>query len=312
MTASPHHVLFGLGGMPNTTRTRKGINAALKAHSAWETDGRHGRLADFRGLVAPGLDLTAASLIGANFQNAVLHGANFTDATLVRSCFWAADVTGSDFKEADLQNALMTGCVLTDSKLHKSAVQRANFTEAVASRVSFAYARCDGANFTRTVLKDADFTSAYLKDCNFRGAILTGAQFTKAVVQGANFYGAQLSGAVNLPRHLVETLTIVRDGDLEGWKKLRNGYVAKLGIPAHAKRSNGTTRTCRASEALVLAIYAPDGSEVGTAHASMAKPDFMYQKGAVVVPDAFDDDRWVDNTHGISFFVTRYEAEQFL
>ena len=48
---------------------------------------------------------------------------------------------------------------------------------------------------------------------------------------------------------------IVPEGELVGWKKLWEGKIARLRIPAEAKRSNATGRKCRAEFAVVLDIW---------------------------------------------------------
>jgi hypothetical protein len=38
---------------------------------------------------------------------------------------------------------------------------------------------------------------------------------------------------------------------------------------------------------------------------------FIYQVGATVYPDSWDEDRWNECSHGIHFFITRKEAEEY-
>ena len=98
-------------------------------------------------------------------------------------------------------------------------------------------------------------------------------------------------------------LTICPEGILIVYKKCREGIVT-LEIPKAAKRSNGTTRKCRAEFAVVLETpgHKP-------AH-SFQLEDFVYQENTTVYPDFFDADRWNECSGGIHFYLTREEAEK--
>ena len=103
-------------------------------------------------------------------------------------------------------------------------------------------------------------------------------------------------------------------GAFIGWKKAWHdageSAIIKLQIPEDAKRSSATGRKCRADKAIVLAIYNLDGDEIDSAY-SLYDHDFVYRKGESIIPDAFDDNRWNECSHGIHFFITREEAEEY-
>lgn len=44
---------------------------------------------------------------------------------------------------------------------------------------------------------------------------------------------------------------------------------------------------------------------------SESDASFVYEVGKEVVPDLFDEDRWKECSHGIHFFITRKEAENY-
>jgi hypothetical protein len=91
-------------------------------------------------------------------------------------------------------------------------------------------------------------------------------------------------------------------GAFTGFKKLADGTIAKILIPEDAERVGGFTgRKCRASKAIVL-----EGAGYSSHNAS-----FIYTAGATVVPDSWDADPCVECSHGIHFFITRKEAEQY-
>jgi hypothetical protein len=175
--------------------------------------------------------------------------------------------------------------------------------EAVKQGANLYGANLYGANLYGANLYGADLRGAYLQGADLRGADLRGAD-----LQGANLYGANLYGA-DLMR-LSALNSIVADGDIIGWKKLRNGLIAKLSIPAKAKRLNSIgSRKCRAEYAIVLAIY--DGKKKAKEGYGHYDSTFLYTTGATVTPDGFDPDTRVECSHGIHFFITRIEAEEY-
>jgi hypothetical protein len=96
-------------------------------------------------------------------------------------------------------------------------------------------------------------------------------------------------------------LSILPDGELIGWKKLSNGTIAKLKIPADAPRVNSTGRKCRAAWVEVLQ------GQGKSSHDNVTE----YAPGLVVRPDSYDPDFRVECSHGIHFFITRAEAEAY-
>ena len=95
------------------------------------------------------------------------------------------------------------------------------------------------------------------------------------------------------------------EGAFVAWKKCYNDVIVKLLIPEDAKRSSATTRRCRASKAIVLDVI---GAEKGI---SRNDASFVYEVGKEMIPDSFDGDRWNECSHGIHFFITRKEAENY-
>ena len=87
--------------------------------------------------------------------------------------------------------------------------------------------------------------------------------------------------------------------------------IAKLLIPADAKRSSATSRKCRAEFVKVLALF-KDGKEfAGPAGTNTSGNKTVYAVGEIVKPDKWDDDRWNECSNGIHFFITRTEAENY-
>jgi hypothetical protein len=142
----------------------------------------------------------------------------------------------------------------------------------------------------------ADLRSADLRDADLQGADLW----------GANLRDADLQGAKNISEFICATASILPEGDIIGWKKCKNDVIIKLLIPKKAKRSNATGRKCRAEYVKILEVI---GADVGIGSYDDGKT--IYEVGKTVKADSWDEERWVECSHGIHFFITRYEAEQY-
>ncbi|HET8686573.1 MAG TPA: DUF5758 domain-containing protein, partial [Methanosarcina sp.] len=150
-----------------------------------------------------------------------------------------------------------------------------------------------------------------LSDANLYGADLYGANLSRADLSGANMYctnlsGADLSGAKNSELVIARTQICPTEGAFVGWKKLKNGIIARLVIPNDAERMNAMgSRKCRASKAFVHEIFGAEAEY--DQHTGM----LLYTQGQEVIPDKFDPDIRVECSHGIHFFLTRIEAENY-
>jgi len=207
-------------------------------------------------------------------------------ADLSRANLLRADLSGANLSGANLSGADLTGAYLSGAYL-----SRADLT---------------GADLTRAYLSGADLTGADLTRANLLGAYLSRANLSGANLSDANLLGAYLSRANLSPHSLVP-----EEGEFIAFKKLKDGKVAKLLIPAYAKRvSSLVGRKCRASHALVLEITYngvpyPDGEGV-----SSHNYRFKYKVGETVRANLNDDIR-VECASGIHFFITRKEAENY-
>ena len=143
---------------------------------------------------------------------------------------------------------------------------------------------------------------ALKNSANLRSADLRSADLSGANLRSANLRSANLSGAKALPALVSAQTTITPQGELIGFKKLADGTICKLKIPADAKRSNASDRKCRAEYAIVL-----EGEGV-----SQYASDFSYRIGETVRPrEPFDENRWNECSSGIHFFLTEEEAKAY-
>jgi hypothetical protein len=147
---------------------------------------------------------------------------------------------------------------------------------------------------------------ANLSGANLSGANLNGANLSRANLSGANLNGANLYG-LDLSSYSI----VPEVGSFQGFKKLQNGYIAHLEIPASAKRVGGLAgRKCRAEFATVLSITDLEGSPKPCG-LSLYTSSFLYEVGKTVAPDKWDGDVRVECASGIHFFLSRKEAENY-
>jgi hypothetical protein len=182
--------------------------------------------------------------------------------------------------------------------------------EAIRQDANLRSADLRSANLQDADLRSADLRSANLQDANLQDANLQDADLRSANLQDADLRSANLQDA-NLQdadiKKLITQTTILPEGDLIVWKKLRENLIAKLLIPAKAKRVNAAGyRKCRFEFAKVIAIY--DGKKKVKEGISKQQADFIYRVGEIVKPDPFDPSPLVECSNGINAFITKQEA----
>jgi hypothetical protein len=164
-----------------------------------------------------------------------------------------------------------------------------------------------GNGGARADLRDADLSDADLRRADLRRADLSGADLSDADLSDADLRRADLSGAdlsgADLSDANLPDFQIPQDIALIGWKKLSNGAIAKLKIPAHARRTASLVgNKCRAEFANVVEL------SQGTESPSIYNREVIYKVGETVYPDSYDNDIRIECTHGIHFFMTEQEA----
>ena len=210
---------------------------------------------------------------GISLEGAYLRGADLRGADLKGADLEWADLRGADLRGADLRGADLAGAYLAGAYL-------------------------TGADLRGADLAGADLKGAYLTGADLREADLAGANLTGTNLTGTNLRGAYLEGA-DLPNFQI----CPREGGFYAWKKLNTGVV-KIYIPEDAQRTSSLIgRKCRASH--VKVISGPEG-ESPTHDIKLT-----YKKGEIVYADSYDPDIRVECTHGIHFFMTKEEAEEW-
>jgi uncharacterized protein YjbI with pentapeptide repeats len=263
-------------------------------------------------------DLSDKNLSGLNLKNADLAYADLRKADLRK-----ADLRDSDLRKADLRDSDLRKADLRKADLAYADLRNAELREANLYRACCLYTNLGRVDLSNAYLRDADLYSAFccytnlygvdLRSADLRDANLSGADLRKADLREANLRNAYLSGTdlsedtkIDCPIACPET------GSFIGYKKAICKKIVKLQICEDAKRSSATTKKCRCSKALVLAIENMDGFDSRLQEIeSRYDPCFIYRVGEIAeVPD-FDNDRWNECAPGIHFFMDRQDAVEY-
>lgn len=206
--------------------------------------------------------------------------------------------TRADLSRANLHGANLSRANLSEVDLSGANLSWANLSWDNLSEANFSGANLYEANLRGADLSRADLYGASLSWADLSGANLSRADLSRADLTGANLREANLSGA-SLPKFQV----IPRGFLMYGFKKLKDGTVCTLEIPAEAERTSSLIgRKCRAEYAKVISGNGISGHDKGTT---------VYQEGQMVYPDKYDGDIRVECASGIHFFQTPEEAEEY-
>jgi hypothetical protein len=171
-------------------------------------------------------------------------------------------------------------------------------------RANLCRANLQGANLCR-----ANLCRANLQGANLCRANLCIADLRKADLREANLQGTYLQGA-NLREALLPDFQIVPEtGGFYAWKKLADGCIATLYIPARSKRTSClVSRKCRAEYVKVMGIWNKEGKPISQKKNWNTEFPIMYKVGQTVKADRYNGDIKVECTGGIHFFLTKQEA----
>lgn len=286
------------------------LETILSRHEKWLKGEPDGVRANLAGAYLSEMNLAGRNLYKANLGCAILDHANLQGANLQQAWLRSANMTYADLEGADL-----TCADLHHADLHGADLTRARLRETDLHHADLSHAKLDRADLRKANLHHTDLTGACLNDANAEEANFTYACLEETRACATNLTNADLRQA-NI-KYLITTcatqgfqLLSKKGKEITGWKKCRDAFgkpvIVELTIPAHARRSNATSQKCRASVAIVKAIYPP---ECETAYSTW-DANFEYRVGATVKPtQPFDKDRRNECAPGIHYFMSRMQAE---
>lgn len=192
-----------------------------------------------------------------------------------------------------------------------------SFKEKNLNNIDFSGQNLSQFDFSNSICESCDFSNCDLSSINFTGAKLINCSLKKANVSYSQFRHAILSNCDLTDikhRELAEflTMTCPETGAFLAYKQCYNFRLVQLLVPADAKRSSATNNTCRCSKAKVLTIKSFDFKKSYQEAVSLVDENFIYRVGETIEPDKFNENRWIDSTHGIHFYMTREEAMNYL
>ena len=209
-------------------------------------------------------------------------------------------------KEIELFDMDFTNWDLSNIDFSLSAFHRVRFDEANLEYSSVINALFDECTARKTNFRHANLECAVLRYADMAGCTIEGANLYGAVLENANLYGI-VYDEITKWFHL----RCPEKGAFLGYKKCFNDHLVQLLIPADAKRTSATLPSCRCNKAKVLTIKSFDYKKNYTEAWSLADENFVYRVGEWVEVKDFDENRWMDSTTGIHFWLTREEAKNY-
>lgn len=211
-----------------------------------------------------------------------------------------ADLGWTDLRNMNLSHTNLSAANLDYAILENSDLSRSDFI-----RTNLSCANLKNANLSYATLDHTNFSNACLAGANLKGAYLN-----HTILINTDLNGIECKGKTKL-----FPLQCPEKGSFIGYKAatIKRGHlgIIELLIPEDAKRSSATSRKCRCSKAKVLSITSIDGAINYTFAYSHFDENFIYRVGETVEVKDFDENRWVECSTGIHFFITRSEAASY-
>ena len=211
-------------------------------------------------------------------------------------------------KKTAFRECLFEDMDLTGYDLSNLDFTLSSFREVILDQVDFS-----GASLENTLLDGCSMRGANYQNANLRTASMRECDMTGCNICGANLFcavleHARLDGVISDENTQWFRLHCPESGPFVAYKKCLNDRIVQLLVPADAKRTSATGKTCRCSRAKVLAIKNFDETISYEEAWSTVDDNFVYRKGQWVEVKDFNEDRWMDSTTGIHFWMNRDEA----
>ena len=221
----------------------------------------------------------------------------------------AAYKNGRDFTVVGLRNIIFEPDeeILLDLK-------GADFRGCDLSSVEFYLCDLQSADFTGANLEGCEFIDCYFGDA----PVLKGAENIRARKPKSPYYHKNYLQFYNIFDIKMPLDTVGQELIVYKFLMARNSdeelelAIAKLLVPAEAKRIVFKYSKCRCEKAKVLDIYSIDKTRHFTyGFSCMYDRHFKYTVGEEVCADKFDEDAKLVCAHGIHFFLTEEEAIEY-
>lgn len=258
------------------------------------------------------------------FENEKISKLIFTSINPITKVYGCVFVK-CEFKDLQFDNALLFGkctfidCIFDTLKFYELLLSDCYFVNCAINNIDkYSGARIINSAFHATIFERVKFYDSkhehdIFNGCSFRFCDVS----DQSKFEYCNFLNSEFAYGTSGFDKVVPT-ACPEEGGFIAWKYVEHvdgsflsshpeGSIVKLYIPADAKRSSATTNKCRASKALVLDIQDRDGKS-SYKYEVVSNRDFTYRIGEIVEPDFFDENRLVECSKGIHFFMNRADA----
>lgn len=207
------------------------------------------------------------------------------------------------FKDMDLSGFNLSNIDFSHSDFENVTMEKADLSKSVLHHTYFSH----GCSFRGANFIGADLTGSIFRYCDFEDSNMCGANLYCSVFEFANMKNIKTD---NQTKYF--EMRCPEEGAFLGYKRCFNDLLVQLLIPADAKRCSSTTDACRCNKAKVLSIHTFDMSQKVEEAWSVVDEEFVYRVGEYVSVSDFNEDRWMESTTGIHFWMTREEAYSYL
>lgn len=214
----------------------------------------------------------------------------------------------------DLRNAEFVSMDLSGWDLSNCDFSDASFIDMTMDGVNLDNCIMQSAWFTgKNSLRGAKMTNSSLREVGFRYVDLTNADISGSDIYCSILEKAVLDGIVHDEKTEWFEMKCPPEGTaFIAWKCCIDLRVVQLLIPKDAKRVMATLETGRVNRAKVLSIKSVDETESYDWAQSTVDQDFFYYTGKYVEPsNGFQEDRWMDSSQGLHFFLEREQCIKY-
>ncbi|MFV0362222.1 MAG: pentapeptide repeat-containing protein [Suipraeoptans sp.] len=208
-----------------------------------------------------------------------------------------------DLRMIEIENEDLSGVNFSFSNLKSSVFRNVNLRSC-----NFTSSDLENTLFFNTPLDNSIFKDCYMHGTTLRNNSLRGIDISGADLYFATMENTDITDIVYDDKTKWFKMHCPETGAFIGYKKCVNDRLVQLLIPADAKRTSATLNSCRCSKAKVLSIKSFDSMENFDEAWSLVDENFVYRVHEWVEVKNFNNDRFMDSTTGIHFWMTREEA----
>lgn len=209
------------------------------------------------------------------------------------------------FDKAIFSKSPYYGCLFINCTFSRETFHNLHFDSCSFINCSF----IEGVKILTCSFNRCSFFSLYIDNATF-----TRNCFTECVLANVSLRTWSRSNNIIISDCVGFFPKIPSYGSFYGYKVLQERMIARLLIPADAKRSTNSGGKCRASYAIVDEIMDCAGRPMPdeVVGYSLHDPTFEYHKGATVIPSGFTPNPTQECGEGIHFFLSFEEAKNFV